>query len=511
MTGAAMLVALTACGSFNGPQPAPEGGDSAGELAGELAAAAAVETAAPNLLLIIADDVGVDKVGAYADDASPSYRAEAAYLPDTPTLDALAAAGVRFTDAWANPLCSPTRAALFTGLYGFRTGMVSAVNEDNPLSLDPAEGYATGLFGKWHLGENAPPTSWGRRERWEDHLDEEIAHPLHPISHGWGAFYGTIDGALDARDPGNDYNNWIALEGAAQSSGGGPVAVASLEHEHATFRTAERALAWIQEQDTPWMATLAFHAVHTPLDIPPEGCSYRPAGAPPPVDSEPGQIEEMVECMDRTVGELLAALPDLDNTLVVFMGDNGTASRYAEQEYASDGGKGTAYEGGVRVPLIVADGGAVRAVMEGGAPPVGGFVAGEGRTEGTPVHVMDLFATFSEVAGADGASGADSVSLLPLLEGCPGERGVVFTESSLADGTGKLALRIGGWKLMVIIREERPGGAVCRSDYLLFDLMSDRFEATDVSAQHPEIMEQLLDQLDALERSGDPWFAVDDC
>jgi arylsulfatase A-like enzyme len=133
-------------------------------------ALAAPAVAGTNYLVIIADDFGTDKVSSYLDD-DPAYRDDPTVLdmPHTPTIDSLATAGARFTQAWANPSCSPTRASLQTGVHAFRHDIGKALNDDQA-GLDPAvwggqllgtlladAGYATGYFGKWHLG--APITS----------------------------------------------------------------------------------------------------------------------------------------------------------------------------------------------------------------------------------------------------------------------------------------------------------------------------------------------------------------
>ncbi|MFT5684860.1 MAG: arylsulfatase B, partial [Myxococcota bacterium] len=314
----------------------------------------------PNILLLIADDVGVDKINTYAGDADPDYRKDADFLPQTPTIDSLAASGLRFTDAWANPKCSPTRAAVYSGRYGFRTGIGTALGPPGQDDLDPdmvttvaemlaEEGYTSSMVGKWHLGEGEVPSDWSDGESWVDHLDSPAAISLTPREHGWDNFAGTLTGELDT-DGSGSYNNWLRVTTL------GSEVVANEETTYATEQAVNDGLAWVARQDGPWMLTMAFHAPHSPLEAPDSDCMISEDSE---LSSDLAVYRAMLECLDLNIADMLAGLEelgDLDDTLIFFIGDNGTDAAVAEDSFDDDRGKGTLYESGVRVPLIVADG-----------------------------------------------------------------------------------------------------------------------------------------------------------
>ena len=523
------LATLVACGPEKSADPKSEG-KTAGET--ELTDSGVVDSGGEggpslptsNILLIIADDMGADKVGAYADDADPDYRAAAEHLPDTPVLDHMSEVGVRFTDAWANAQCSPTRAALYTGRYAFRNGVGEPLssNAGTPLSFDEVNiaealtevGYTTGLFGKWHLGENAPPADWDDEESWEDHVGETLEHEINPISHGWQRFVGSLEGSLAPHGgSGGGYTDWVALETECVD---GDVHEVTVHHreEYATEATINDALEWIEAQDGPWFAAVALNAPHTPIEGPPEGCSYRVDGDAAP-DTNQGIYEEMVECVDLRIGEMFAQIPDIDDTLIVFMGDNGTLDTLAEHVFDDGRGKNTVYESGVRVPLIIADGRAMLGGPDDEAPiPTGEDSPNHVTVPGPfhePVHVTDLFATFAAIGGAEVPQG-DSVSLLPALRDYPVELGrVIISETYGSDGLGQAAMRATDWKLHVNVIAQ--SGEPCRVSYKLYNLAEDRFELEDLVTSEPEVLEEMIDRLDARigTQAHNSWLSVTDC
>lgn len=353
-----------------------------------------------NVLLILADDLGVDMVGCYALGSD---------LAPTPNIDALAAQGVRFERAWSNPLCSPTRATILTGRYSFRTQIGTIVGPVAP-ELSPAElalprmldiasphGYAHAAIGKWHLGAlNGPAT--------------------HPGDLGFGHFSGALGNFIAHQ--GESFFAWTkVVNGQAQPT-----------TSYATTEAVDDALAWIGQTPEPWFCYLAFNAPHDPWHHPPPHLftvqvpNVDPRFAPRPF------YKAAVEAMDTEIGRLLSSLdPALRaRTTVIFLGDNGTPKQVTVPPFDPTKAKLTVYEGGVRVPLIVS----------------GPAVVAPGRTCDALVNTTDLFATVLALAGVGDLSNHpvphDSVNLMPLLTqaGCAPLREVVYAEAFVPNGGG---------------------------------------------------------------------------
>lgn len=359
----------------------------------------------PNILLIIADDLGDDVV--LLTDRSPERRLYVMtdaggpmHVGALPNLSTLLRCGLWFEQAWAQPACSPTRGSIYTGTWPWRNGVGSPANPQP--ELDPTlvtalpqllgpEGYESGLFGKWHLG---------------------LAPGFRPPDHGWDRHVGTLDGVI------NDYRNWDMEDSNNYAS---PTPQVGDVH-YATRVTVEEAGSWIAglPVDTPWFATIAFHTPHDPFHVPPFGYQL-PRGATPSDDDE--MFNAMAQNMDANIGRLLGtgagpaissiAPAQLENTVIIFIGDNGSASAIATEE-----AKTTIYEGGVSVPLIVADGQAVANAMSGVTPVPRFLEPGRlNRNNASLVHAVDLYATITEIAGVAAALPAplDSVSFWRFL------------------------------------------------------------------------------------------------
>lgn len=363
----------------------------------------------PNILLIIADDLGADVV--LVTDRSPERKMYVMtdaggpmILGELDILGILLRNGLWFEQAWAQPACSPTRGSIYTGTWPWRNGVGSPTGTPQ---LDPLlvttlpellvpEGYECGLFGKWHLGE---------------------AVGYRPPDHGWDRHVGTLGGTV------TDYYNW-----PKRDSDTGYAAVAN-SLVYATRETVEEAGTWIAglPVDTPWFATIAFHTPHDPFHTPPFGYLL-PGGAAPVLDDT--KFNAMAQNMNANIGRLLGtgagavmapidaiATDQLENTVIIFVGDNGSHSDIATEEP-----KTTIFEGGVRVPMIVADGQAVANELSG-VTPVPRFLAAAKLNHSSPrlVHAVDLYETINEIAGATGArpNPMDSVSLwsFPSLAG----------------------------------------------------------------------------------------------
>ncbi len=372
--------------------------------------------AAPNILLIIGDDMGVDTMASYGIGEN---------FPRTAALDDLAANGVRYTNAWSQAICSPTRATIMTGRYGFRTGIgwpVSGVGEEpalpprpprplrasfegpamgsgmgrtgshdvptpglnldeftlpTALKSDPELGYTTVAIGKWHLA------------------DVENGWERHPNRAGFDHFSGLIPGITAS------YFAWNKVVNGEFYPGVG----------YTPEDKANDAIEWIDAQgEQPWFMWLAFNLPHTPLHLPPDGNwqnDYSALDRDGIADEDSkAYFNSMIEAMDSQIGRILNSMaPEVrDNTYVIFIGDNGTIGRWISPPYHSDRAKSTIYEGGINVPLIVSGPGAVA-----------------GGVSETLVNSSDLFFTILEMSGLDPADVVpgdvvtDSVSFLPTL------------------------------------------------------------------------------------------------
>jgi len=451
-----------------------------------------------NILLVIADDLGVDKVGVYARQDYPNYAAVAETLPETPNIDGLAEAGVRFTRAWSNPTCSPTRAGVYTGRHAFRTGVGRPVGGEHRPVQAPDEvtlaellaggqtPHTSGLFGKWHLGTS------------EDRPDELTDDA--PRDQGWHSHRGAYGTGLPS------YYAWTKVQDG--------VVRPALVRDYITFVAVEDALEWIGGRTRPWFATLAFNAPHTTsgrgedYETPPMSCLERGEVG----RGRAARYRAVVECMDHQVGALLAGLPDdtLARTTVIFAGDNGTDPAVMEGSFPLRGGKGSVYEGGVRVPLIIADG---RHLVGGEATDAPGGVTDPGRSSDALVHTTDLFATIGHIAGRAPVA-EDAVSLAPLMAGVEaGWARTLYTEKFDVETTptgreillGMLAAR--GERFKVTVRVGYPWDPCAEpfryTPYALFDLRDDPGEAVNLLEGAPtpeteEALERLMDEVEAM-------------
>ena len=402
----------------------------------------------PNIVMILADDVGTDFVGAYA---------EGNEIPCTPNIDALASQGMLFRNAWTNTLCSPSRASLLTGRYAFRHGIgVTLLKTEPGLALSEVTlpevltGYTSAALGKWHLSGDQGP--------------------LHPNDSGFAEYRGSLYGAVE------DYFAWTKTINGVQSSW----------TTYAVTDTIDDAVAAVGTLPEPWFVYVSLNAIHDPFHIPP--AALCPGGCEPGYcqnissrPSTPNQARAMMEAMDTEVGRLLTAVGVQDpNAFVVFMGDNGTYGPLSVPPFEANHGKGTMYEGGIGVPLIVKGPGVEIAQC------------------GALVSSTDLYATFAELAGVP-SEAEDSVSLVPYFSAPaqPSLRKSVYTERFFPNhGWPKQdhqqAIRGRRFKLIRILGQPDQ----------FFDLVLDPFETTNLS---PELTpsqkfayDELVAELDAL-------------
>jgi len=330
-------------------------------------------TSNPNILLIIADDQGLD--------ASAQYSLSTD-VPNTPTLNALAAKGITFDNAWATPSCTTTRGSLITGKHGINSGIsyVPAIMDSstNTLqrylkSLPSSSDYQTAVIGKWHLGGANPALS-------------------HPTDSGVDYYAGTIKGTL------TDYYNWDLTQNEQNTT----------STEYHTSKITDLAIDWLDlqnQQDKPWFLWLAYVAPHSPFHLPPTNLQNRSnlTGTQSDIDANKRDYYlAAIEAMDSEIGRLLDSLPQdkRDNTLIIYIGDNGTPAAVIDTNvYDKNHSKNTLYEGGIRIPMVVSGKGVSRA----------------NEHESALVNTTDFFATIANFAGSNITQLNDSYSFLSLL------------------------------------------------------------------------------------------------
>ncbi len=449
----------------------------------------------PNLIVIVADDLGYGDTGVYG---SPHVK--------TPHIDALAKDGVRFTQGYvAHPVCAPSRAALMTGRYqtrfGYefnpvgrdRTGGVSREEVFLPQILKDA-GYATGMVGKWHLGQ---PAGYHPLDRGFDSFfgvltgatsfmtdfqpgDEEITPP------GAGASFGLAEG-VRAPPGASEAEKMTLLRQAAPVYRGRETVE---EPDYLTDAFTREALNFIDASAPgPFFLYLAHTTPHTPLQAPAAYIARNSAIA----DKGQRVYAAMVTSLDDSVGRLRAALKarDLDrNTVIVLISDNGCAGYVgtACTNGPLNGFKGLHLEGGVRVPYIVSWPGGFRS----------------GGVEDQVVSSLDIVPTAAALAGAALPRGTDGENLVPYLSG-PKPKGF---ERRLFWRTGpNYAVRDGAWKLWSVNRAEpgetestaagiTPDGVQAKASSqgvydMLYNLADDPGESRNLAAARPEVVARL--------------------
>lgn len=407
---------------------------------------------APNFVVILADDLG-------AGDISPHDG-----WIETPVLDRLADEGMVFTDFYANgPVCTPTRAALVTGRYQQRAGLESVLysppthpmqNRGHGLGINEitfadalgADGYATAVFGKWHLG----------------YLER-----YNPVFNGFDRFRGLVSGNVDyfAHVDGAGYYDWWDGDRLVNEPG------------YLTHLVTRASVAFIEEnRDRPFVLYVAHQAPHFPFQGP-DGEPFRligkrgQAGNQGERDVVRQAYREMVAEMDTGIGEIVAALERHgldDNTLVVFMSDNGPLPYGSAGDLR--GFKGSVWEGGIRAPAIVWAPGRIQA----------------GSTSSQPAMSLDLMPTMLDMAGVGIPAGhsLDGVSLRPALEG-----GTLRDRTLFWQYEGQAAVRDGKWKLVV--------DPVGEEGVFLFDLANDPSETTNLADRSPDQVQRLTGLLEA--------------
>ncbi|MDN5697734.1 MAG: sulfatase [Rubrobacter sp.] len=392
----------------------------------------------PNIVLIMLDDLGYGDVGCYG-----------SRMIATPNIDRLASGGLRLTDFYSGaPICTPSRAALLTGRYGVRVGMPRVFSPDSDQGLPEAEktvaeylqsaGYATGIFGKWHLGSRPE---------------------YNPTRYGFDRFFGPLHS--------NDMEPFELWENEK-------IAETDVDQSLLTRRYTEEAASFIRHNsnDRPFFAYVPHTMPHIPLST--EG---RFRGV-----SEAGTYGDVVESVDHYVGELVGVLEDegvLDDTLIIVTSDNGPW--FSGSTGGLRGRKGETYEGGMRVPFI--------AHWPAGVPA--------SMVRESPVSSADMLPTLCFVAGVEPAADIklDGQNVSGLLRGEEPEDHVPIYFFSKEDLN---AVRRGNWKLHVRRVPEGGYGATQQMPQL-FDLGRDPEEAYDLAGRHPEQAEEFREMLERFE------------
>lgn len=341
---------------------------------------------APNIILIIADDMGWDVFGNY-----PGFNGIKA---NTPTIDSLVMEGISFLNFWSNPTCAPTRASMLTGKYAFRTG-VGGVQIPQQATLQSGETilqkyisdqtsnqYASAVIGKWHVNSSAELTA--------------------PEDFGVDYYAGSFLGAVP------DFYDWTQTSSGIQED----------ITTYATTQLVNESINWIEEQSKPFFLWLAFNAPHTPFHLPPSQLisDQSLADNQADIDGNPQPYYlASIEAMDTEIARLIASMtPDQqENTVFVFLGDNGTPRKVSQSPYVAGKVKGTLFQGGINAPLVIC----------------GKNVSRKNVQETALVHTTDIFATIADLVGTGVDDYQDGVSLQPLLTDANAtKRTFIYTE-----------------------------------------------------------------------------------
>lgn len=315
-----------------------------------------------NILLIIGDDIGVE--------VFPEYQIGKikAYLPN---LQNLMKQGIRFSNFWTYPTCTPTRSSIITGKFGFHTNVLKvndklSLNETSLQKLirqSTNNLYSDAVIGKWHLSKN----------------------PKHPNKLGVNYYAGLLTGSVSS------YNDWpLTIQG-----------VTSQNKNYITTKLTDLAIGWIKKQKKPWFLWLAYTAPHRPFHIPPANLYIENSISGNIKKNTRSKYLAMLQSMDTEIGRLLSSIPkkELENTVILFIGDNGTPKKVISG-YKKSHGKGSIYQGGINTPFIVS----------------GKMIKRKNEVDDSLVNSTDLFATILNLAGTKITQIYDSKSLVHLFD-----------------------------------------------------------------------------------------------
>lgn len=432
----------------------------------------------PNILVIVADDWGADGNSLY-----PEINGDSGAVP-VPNVEALAARGLVFDNAWSSPACSMTRSTIVTGQYGYRTGVTSvgAVLPTNTptvfdrITADSPADYGQAFFGKYHLGGGLfDPRAGGA-------FADAPKILQHVRDLGIPTFKGILGGAV------TDYFSWNAYDINAP---------ATEQKTYATTVLTDFAIDYINTHETnkpndPWFIYQAYNAPHAanggnnPYQVPPpelHSVDLSSVGNPQPGTSATNIpiYKANIQALDTEIGRLLKEV-DFEKTTVILVGDNGTPPPVKDTGTGVRGAKGSVYEGGVRVPFIVAGAGVTR----------------RGR-EDALVVTSDIYATVLSLAGLNVSHEANGYSIEPLLSDATATSGRThsFTESSSGTNNRRWALKDTRFKLVNEL-----------GTWALYDLVADPLETTNLykDASYAAVLATLQAQVALLKADAAPGY-----
>lgn len=418
----------------------------------------------PNIIYILADDLGINDFGCYGQK-----------IMKTPRVDAMARGGLQFFNHYSgSTVCAPTRSCLMTGQHTGRT----RVRGNGPSHLKPEDvtvaevlkqaGYETGIIGKWGLGEEGSPGV--------------------PNAQGFDFFFGYLNQSRAHRY----YPDWIWRNGEREAYPDNPVKREVYIHD----RFTEEGLQWITKQsrtEAPFFLYMAYTLSHVDLDVPEDSMKpydetieekspYRNPNYPKGYRNHPTPracFAGMTSRLDRDIGRLLDHLAELDiaeDTLVLFSSDNGpTSAGGADPDYFDGNGiyrgiKRDLYDGGIRAPMI--------AYWPGTILP-------NTKTDHLSAH-WDVLATLAELAGAELPKAQTGISFAPTLRGnqeTQREHDYLYWE--FYEKGGKQAIRQGPWKAVRVNRSKTGP----KAPWEIYHLEDDPSEKTDLAEKHPELQE----------------------
>ena len=333
----------------------------------------------PNIFLVIADDVGKDAI--------PNYTIGSTKA-NMPNLQGLMDLGITFDNTWAYAVCTPTRASIITGKYGVKSGVLEVrdvistaeTSIQKHIQYNTDNAYATAIIGKWHLSNNADD----------------------PITMGIDYYAGILNGAI------SDYNSWPLVENGTSS----------ISNTYATTKLTNLAIDWVAEQTKPWFLWMAYNAPHTPFHLAP--IDLHSQGNLPideaSIDANPlPYYLSALEALDIEMGRFLSSLSAEErvNTIIIFIGDNGTPNKVAQAPYTRQTVKGSLYQGGINVPMVVSGKGVSRI----------------NERESALINSTDLYTTIANIAGVSTSEIHNSESFNRLLtDGNSTKRNFVYSE-----------------------------------------------------------------------------------